>query len=43
MSDKKQDISLQAGGSMTGITVAGGDISGTVTLTIQELRDSDTP
>ena len=43
MSDKKQDISLQAGGNMTGITVAGGDISGTVTLTIQQLRDSDTP
>ena len=28
---------------MTGITVAGGDISGTVTVTIQQLRDSDTP
>ena len=43
MSDKKQDISLQAGGNMTGVTVAGRDISGTVTLTIQQLRDSDTP
>jgi|GEM_PF-507114 len=43
MSDKNQNISLNAGGSMTGVTVAGGDISGTVTLTIQQLRDSDTP
>ena len=43
MSDKNQNISLNAGGSMTGVTVAGGDISGTVTLTIQQLRDSNTP
>ncbi|MFN5855140.1 MAG: pentapeptide repeat-containing protein [Pseudanabaenaceae cyanobacterium] len=47
MSDQKQtnspNIALQAGGNMTGITVAGGDISGTVTVTIQQLRDSDTP
>jgi uncharacterized protein YjbI with pentapeptide repeats len=43
MSDKNQNISLNAGGNMTGITVAGGDISGTVTLTIQQLRDSDIP
>ncbi|MCY7332145.1 MAG: pentapeptide repeat-containing protein [Pseudanabaena sp. CAN_BIN31] len=42
MSDKNQNISLNAGGNMTGVTVAGGDISGTVTLTIQQLRDSDT-
>ncbi|WP_271252073.1 pentapeptide repeat-containing protein [Pseudanabaena sp. Chao 1811] len=43
MSDKNQNISLKSDGNMTGITVAGGDISGTVTVTIQQLRDSDTP
>ena len=43
MSENNQSISLQAGGNMTGVTVAGGDISGTVTVTIQQLRDNDTP
>ena len=43
MSDKNQNISLKSDGNMTGVTVAGGDISGTVTVTIQQLRDSDTP
>jgi uncharacterized protein YjbI with pentapeptide repeats len=43
MSDKNQNIQLQSGGDMTGVTVAGGDISGTVTLTIQQLRDSSIP
>jgi uncharacterized protein YjbI with pentapeptide repeats len=43
MSENNPSISLQAGGNMTGLTVAGGDISGTVTVTIQQLRDSDTP
>lgn len=43
MSENNPSISLQAGGNMTGLTVAGGDISGTVTVTIQQLRDNDTP
>ncbi|NMF56615.1 pentapeptide repeat-containing protein [Pseudanabaena yagii] len=43
VSDKNQNISLKSDGNMTGVTVAGGDISGTVTVTIQQLRDSDTP
>ncbi len=42
MSDKNQNISLKSDGNMTGVTVAGGDISGTVTVTIQQLRDSNT-
>jgi uncharacterized protein YjbI with pentapeptide repeats len=42
--DQNTNTTLQSGGgNMTGITVAGGDISGTVTVTIQQLRDSDTP
>ncbi len=43
MSDKNQNISLSAGRDITAPTVAGGDISGTVTVTIQQLHDSDTP
>jgi len=45
MSDKNQNISLNAGRDITAPTVAGGDIdiSGTITVTIQQLRDSVIP
>ena len=41
--ENQKGITITNHGSMKGFNVAGGDISGVVKVTIQELRDSDTP
>jgi len=41
--ENQKGITITNHGSMKGFNVAGGDISGIVKVTIQELRDSDTP